>query len=87
MLGLGEQQQEVHQVLKDLRSHGVSWLTLGQYLQPGPYHLPVTEYITPEAFAAYAELAKELGFEHVASGPMVRSSYHADKLAAGETIA
>jgi len=86
MLGLGEEEQEVIQVLKDLYAHGVTWLTLGQYLQPGPYHLPVSEYITPEKFNEYAEIAKQLGFEHIASGPMVRSSFHADKLAAGEKV-
>lgn len=86
MLGLGEAEEELLQVLKDLRAHGVTWLTLGQYLQPGPYHLPVSEYISPDKFDEYAEIAKQLGFEHIASGPMVRSSFHADKLAAGEKV-
>ena len=78
MLGLGEQEDEVIQVMKDLREHSCSMLTLGQYLQPSKDHLPVKEYVTPEQFDRYAEIAKELGFENVASAPLVRSSYHAD---------
>jgi lipoyl synthase len=86
MLGLGETKEQVIQVLEDMRQHHVTWLTLGQYLQPSKYHLAVEEYITPEQFEDYAVLAKKLGFTHVASGPMVRSSYHADKQASGEEI-
>ena len=78
MLGLGEQEEEVNQVMKDLREHGCSMLTLGQYLQPSKDHLAVKEYITPEQFDRYAETAKVLGFKNVASAPLVRSSYHAD---------
>jgi lipoic acid synthetase len=78
MLGVGEQQEEVHQVMRDLLSHGCSMLTLGQYLQPTRSHFPVKNYITPEEFDQYGEFAKQLGFKQVASAPMVRSSYHAD---------
>jgi lipoic acid synthetase len=78
MLGVGEQQEEVHQVMRDLLAHGCSMLTLGQYLQPTKSHLPVKDYITPEQFDEYGAFAKQLGFKQVASGPMVRSSYHAD---------
>ena len=77
MLGLGEQRGEVLQAFDDLRAHDVTVLTLGQYLRPTPNHLPVIEYITPEAFAEYKEAALAKGFRHVASGPLVRSSYHA----------
>ncbi len=78
MLGLGEQEKEVIQVMKDLLAHGCSMLTLGQYLQPSKDHLPVQEYITPAQFDRYAETATTLGFKNVASAPLVRSSYHAD---------
>lgn len=78
MLGLGEQEDEVKQVMKDLREHGCSMLTLGQYLQPSKDHLPVKEYITPKQFDRYAIMAKKIGFDNVASAPLVRSSYHAD---------
>jgi len=78
MLGLGEQEEEVNQVMKDLREHGCSMLTLGQYLQPSKDHIAVKEYITPSQFDQYAETAKALGFKNVASAPLVRSSYHAD---------
>jgi len=78
MLGIGEQPNEVHQVMEDLLAHGCSMLTLGQYLQPSKAHLPVKDYITPEQFDNYGELALALGFKQVASAPMVRSSYHAD---------
>ncbi|MEQ1528965.1 MAG: lipoyl synthase [Methylococcales bacterium] len=78
MLGVGETQQEVIQVMKDLVAHGCSMLTLGQYLQPSKNHLAVKEYITPQQFDDYAAIAYELGFKQVASAPMVRSSYHAD---------
>ena len=78
MLGLGELEEEVVQVMKDLRDHGCSMLTLGQYLQPSKDHLPVKEYVTPAQFDRYAEIAQSLGFKNVASAPLVRSSYHAD---------
>jgi lipoic acid synthetase len=78
MLGVGEQQHEVHQVMEDLLAHGCSMLTIGQYLQPSKAHLPVESYITPEQFDQYGAVAKALGFKQVASAPMVRSSYHAD---------
>lgn len=80
MVGLGESRDEVIATLKDLRESGVSMLTLGQYLQPGPACLEVKEYIPPERFALYAERAKELGFAAVASGPFVRSSHKAAEL-------
>jgi len=83
MLGLGETLDEVAQVMRDLRTHDCDMLTLGQYLQPSLNHLPVDRFVTPEEFAALGELGKQLGFNHVASGPMVRSSYHADRQAAG----
>ncbi len=83
MLGVGEQPDEVHQVMKDLLAHGCSMLTIGQYLQPSKAHLPVQSYITPEQFDEYGAVAKTLGFKQVASAPMVRSSYHADLQAKG----
>lgn len=86
MLGLGEDNEEIKQVLLDLRAHHVDMLTLGQYLQPSRFHLPVARYAHPDEFAALGAYARSLGFTHVASGPMVRSSYHADKQAAGELI-
>ncbi len=78
MLGLGEQREEVLVALADLRRNGCDLLTLGQYLQPTPRHLPVVEFVTPAQFNDYAEAAREAGFVHVASAPKVRSSYHAD---------
>jgi len=86
MLGLGEEKEEVIEVLKELRNHGVSMLTLGQYLQPSKAHLAVKRYITPEAFAEYKLIAEQLGFKQVASGPLVRSSYHADLQAKGHEV-
>jgi len=77
MLGLGERSEEIIRSFDDLRAHDVTVLTLGQYLRPTPKHLPVVEYITPEVFAEYREIALAKGFRHVASGPLVRSSYHA----------
>jgi lipoyl synthase len=77
MLGLGETESELFQTMDDLRAASVQVLTLGQYLRPTPDHLPVVEYIRPEAFDAYKEVAERKGFEYVASGPLVRSSYHA----------
>jgi len=77
MLGLGETETEIFQAMDDLREHGVEVLTMGQYLRPTPQHLPVVEYIRPEVFDLYGEIARKKGFSHVASGPLVRSSYHA----------
>lgn len=77
MLGLGETETELFQSMDDLRESNVQVLTLGQYLRPTPQHLPVVEYIRPEAFELYKEIAYNKGFEYVASGPLVRSSYHA----------
>ena len=79
MLGLGEQEDEVLTAFADLRAAGCDILTLGQYLQPSLKHLPVLEFVTPEKFAEYKVRAEELGFVHVVSGPLVRSSYHADE--------
>jgi len=79
MLGLGETEEELLQALRDLRTVGCDILTLGQYLQPSLKHLPVIEFVPPEKFAEYKVRAEEMGFVHVASGPMVRSSYHADE--------
>jgi lipoyl synthase len=87
MLGLGETIEEIEAVMRDLRAHGCNMLTLGQYLQPSRHHLPVERYATPEEFDRLGMLARDLGFSNVASGPMVRSSYHADRQAAGEAIA
>lgn len=77
MVGLGETNEEVVEVLRDLRAHGVRIATIGQYLRPTPAHLPVLRYATPAEFAAYKEAGMALGFAHVESGPLVRSSYHA----------
>jgi len=79
MLGLGEREEEVTVAMEDLRRAGCDILTLGQYLQPTLEHLPVIEFVSPEQFAAFGKAAREMGFVHVASGPMVRSSYHADE--------
>ncbi len=79
MLGLGEKEEEVLETMNDLRKVGVSILTLGQYLQPSKKHLPVFEFITPEKFAKYKEIGISVGFQHVESSPMVRSSYHAER--------
>jgi lipoic acid synthetase len=81
MLGIGEEISEVEQVMRDLRAHGCDMLTLGQYLQPSVHHLPLVRYVHPEEFERLGEFGYELGFTHVASGPMVRSSYHADQQA------
>lgn len=79
MLGLGEQEEEILTAMQDLRAANCDILTLGQYLQPTLKHLPVIEFVSPQKFAEYKVRAEELGFVHVASGPMVRSSYHADE--------
>lgn len=77
MVGIGEADDEVFATMQDLRAHGVDIVTLGQYLRPTPKHAPVDRYVTPEQFAAYDVAGRELGFSFVASGPLVRSSYHA----------
>jgi lipoic acid synthetase len=80
MVGLGESAAEVEETMRDLRAVGVEVLTLGQYLRPSAWHLPVVEFVTPEAFAAYETAGRDLGFRYVASGPLVRSSYRAGEL-------
>jgi lipoic acid synthetase len=81
MLGVGERIEEVEQVMRDLRAHDCDMLTLGQYLQPSVHHLAVDRYVHPDEFDRLGKLGHALGFKHVASGPMVRSSYHADRQA------
>src|SRR5687768_12917113 len=81
MVGLGETDEEIVQVMRDLRAHDVDMLTIGQYLQPSPHHLPVERYVPPALFEAFSARAEELGFRHAAIGAMVRSSYHADQQA------
>ena len=81
MLGLGETDEEILEVMQDLRDHGVTMLTLGQYLQPSAHHLPVQRFVTPDSFAVFEQQALAMGFTHAACGPMVRSSYHADQQA------
>ena len=85
MLGLGETFDEVGAVMRDLRDHAVEMLTLGQYLQPSRHHLPVVRYVPPAEFDRLRDLGQSMGFSHVASGPMVRSSYHADLQAQSAT--
>lgn len=87
MLGLGETEAEVLAAMRDLRAVDCDILTLGQYLQPTRRHLPVVQFIAPEQFAAYGRIARELGFVHVASGPLVRSSYHAGEFSAASAAA
>ena len=81
MLGLGETRDELLDCLADLRAHDCDLLTLGQYLQPGPKYLPVVRYVLPDEFAELGNLAENMGFKQVASGPFVRSSYHARDMA------
>jgi len=81
MVGLGETDEEILQVMRDLRAHAVEMLTIGQYLAPSVHHLPVERYVTPETFSRFAREAAALGFRHAAIGPLVRSSYHADQQA------
>jgi lipoyl synthase len=87
MVGLGETNDEILAVMRDLREHGVDMLTVGQYLQPSKHHLPVTRYVHPDEFAMFEREAQALGFSHAACGPMVRSSYHADRQAAEAGLA
>ncbi|WP_279084768.1 lipoyl synthase [Gilliamella apis] len=86
MVGLGETNEELIQVLKDLRCNGVTMLTLGQYLQPSKYHLPVERYVSPQEFEELKQTALAMGFTHAACGPFVRSSYHADLQAMGKEV-
>ena len=81
MVGLGETDEEILEVMKDLRAHDVDMLTVGQYLQPSKHHLPVTRFVHPDTFAMYQRQAQAMGFVNAACGPMVRSSYHADRQA------
>jgi len=81
MVGLGETDEEIVAVMRDLRAHRVDMLTVGQYLQPSAHHLPVTRYVEPAIFDEFSRRAQELGFAHAACGPLVRSSYHADQQA------
>jgi lipoic acid synthetase len=81
MVGLGETDDEILAVMRDLRAHDVDMLTIGQYLQPSPHHLPVERYVHPDRFAQFEKEAAEMGFRHAAVGAMVRSSYHADRQA------
>ncbi len=78
MVGLGETDEEIVQVMRELRAHQVDMLTIGQYLAPSNHHLPVRRYVTPEVFAMFEREAQAMGFSHAAVGPLVRSSYHAD---------
>lgn len=87
MVGLGETDDEILSVMRDLRAHAVDMLTIGQYLQPSAHHLPVTRYVEPSVFEDYARIANELGFMHAACGPLVRSSYHADQQAQNAGVA
>lgn len=86
MVGLGETKEEIFDVLRDMREHDIDMLTIGQYLQPSRDHLPVARYVEPAEFDEYTAMAKELGFKYAACGPLVRSSYHADKQAHGEVV-
>jgi lipoic acid synthetase len=81
MVGLGEEDDEILQVMRDLRAHDVDMLTIGQYLAPSTHHFPVQRYVHPDSFALFERAAKALGFSHAASGPLVRSSYYADEQA------
>ncbi|MCV6620448.1 MAG: lipoyl synthase [Cellvibrionaceae bacterium] len=85
MVGLGEEKQEIFSVMEDMRAHEVDMLTIGQYMQPSRDHLPVQRFVHPDEFEEYREYGMKIGFKHVASGPLVRSSYHAD-LQAGSTF-
>jgi len=83
MVGLGETNEEILDVMRDLRAHDVDMLTVGQYLQPSKHHLPVTRFVHPDEFAIFQREGEAMGFTNAACGPMVRSSYHADRQAAG----
>jgi lipoic acid synthetase len=87
MVGLGETDEEILQVMRDLRAHGVDMLTIGQYLAPSTHHLPVRRYVPPETFRMFEREAAAMGFTHAAVGPLVRSSYHADQQAHAAGVA
>ena len=87
MVGLGETDEEILAVMRDLRAHGVNMLTIGQYLAPSGHHLPVTRYVHPDVFALFEREAAAMGFSHAACAPLVRSSYHADQQAHGAGVA
>jgi lipoic acid synthetase len=78
MVGIGEKMDEIEAVMRDLREHDCDMLTVGQYLQPSKHHMPVSRFVTPDEFKTIETIGYNLGFAHVASGPLVRSSYHAD---------
>jgi lipoic acid synthetase len=86
MVGLGETDEEILQVMRDLAAHGVELLTVGQYLAPSPHHLPVVRYVPPDTFKSFEDAAREMGFSGAACGPMVRSSYWADRQARGAGV-
>ncbi len=86
MVGLGETNEEIIEVMRDLRAHNVDMLTIGQYLAPSRHHIAVTRYVTPAEFDMFREQGEKMGFTHIASGPLVRSSYHADLQAAGVAV-
>ncbi len=86
MVGLGETDEEILEVMRDLRAHGVEMLTIGQYLAPSGHHLPVTRYVHPDVFAMFEREAATMGFSHAACAPLVRSSYHADQQAHGAGV-
>ena len=81
MVGLGETDEEIFQTIRDIRDTGAEFLTVGQYLQPSPQHWPLARYVEPSMFEEFGKFAREIGFTHVASGPLVRSSYYAEQLA------
>lgn len=86
MVGLGETKEEIFEVMRDMRKHDIDMITIGQYLQPSRDHLPVARYVHPDEFEEYTRLGAQLGFKHAACGPLVRSSYHADKQARNEDV-
>ncbi|MDP1532781.1 MAG: lipoyl synthase, partial [Rubrivivax sp.] len=87
MVGLGENDDEILQTMRDMREHGIDMLTIGQYLAPSGHHLPVRRYVHPDTFAMFEAKAVEMGFSHAAVGAMVRSSYHADEQAHAAGVA
>jgi lipoic acid synthetase len=87
MVGLGETDEEILEVMRDMRAHGIEMLTLGQYLAPSGHHLPVRRYVHPDTFRMFEGRAAEMGFTHAAVGAMVRSSYHADQQAHAAGVA
>jgi lipoic acid synthetase len=87
MVGLGETDEEILAVMRDMRAHQIDMLTIGQYLAPSAHHLPVRRYVHPSVFADFEQAAREMNFSHAAVGAMVRSSYHADQQAADAGIA